>query len=91
MASAKRSARAGTVVCTGTTRVKKAGKVRLVCALNATGRKLRKKGALKVVLTMRFVPKKGAIAVSTRTVTIPRATPTRPIVGPGQQPSAVTG
>ena len=72
VAGAKRGVRAGTVVCSGTLRVKKAGKVRLVCVLNAAGRKLRTKGALKVVLTTRFVPTKGTAAVSTRTVTIPR-------------------
>ena len=72
VAGAKRGVRAGTVVCSATLRVKKAGKVRLVCTLNAAGRKLRTKGALKVVLTTRFVPTQGATAVATRTVTIPR-------------------
>ena len=63
-------ARAGVTVCSVRATVKKAGKVKLACVLNAAGKRLRKKGALKVLLTTTFAPKKGTKATSTRTVTI---------------------
>jgi hypothetical protein len=72
VASGKRFARAGVTVCSVRATVKKAGKVKLACVLNAAGKRLRKKGALKVLLTTTFAPKKGAKATSTRTVTIPK-------------------
>lgn len=72
VASGKRFARAGVTVCSVHATVKKAGKVKLACVLNAAGKRLRKKGALKVLLTTTFAPKKGAKATSTRTVTIPK-------------------
>ena len=40
------------------------------CTLNAAGRKLRRKGALRVTLTTTFTPKRGTNAVGTQTVTI---------------------
>ena len=70
VASGKRLARAGVTVCSVRATVKKAGKVKLACVLNAAGKRLRKKGALKVLLTTTFAPKKGTKATSTRTVTI---------------------
>ena len=72
VASGKRLARAGVTVCSVRAKVKKAGKVKLACVLNAAGKRLRKKGALKVLLATTFAPKKGAKATSTRMITIPK-------------------
>jgi hypothetical protein len=72
VASGKRLARAGVTVCSVRAKVKKAGKVKLVCVLNAAGKRLRKQGALKVVLTTVFSPSKGTKATSTRMITIPK-------------------
>ena len=72
LAAGKRGLRASTSICAATTRVKKAGKVTLRCTLNAAGRKLRSKGALRVTLTTTFAPKRGATAVGTQTITIPK-------------------
>ena len=72
LAAGKRGLRASTSICAATTRVKKAGKVTLRCTLNAAGRKLRSKGALRVKLTTTFAPKRGATAVGTQTITIPK-------------------
>lgn len=62
--------RASTSICAATMRVKKAGKVTLRCTLNAAGKRLRKKGALKVLLTTTFTLKRGTKAVGTQNVTI---------------------
>jgi hypothetical protein len=72
LAAGKRGLRASTSICAATTRVKKAGTVTLRCTLNAAGKRLRKKGALKVVLTTVFSPSKGTKATSTRMITIPK-------------------
>ena len=72
IAGSRRGVRAATVVCRGTAKVKRAGKVKLTCTLNAAGRRLRKKGALKVTLTTAFTPKGGARLVSTQMLTVPK-------------------
>lgn len=42
------------------------------CTLNAAGRKLRRKGALRVTLTTTFALKRGVTAVGTQAITIPK-------------------
>ncbi len=70
--SGKHLGRAGVTVRPVCAKVKAAGKVKLACVLNAAGKRLRKQGALKVVLTTVFSPSKGTKATSTRMITIPK-------------------
>ena len=69
---AAQATRAGVTVCSGTTKVRRAGKAVVICKLNAVGRRLRAKGALTVALTTTFVAKTGARLQSTSTVTFAR-------------------
>ena len=70
--TAAQATRAGVTVCSGSTKVRKAGKAVVVCRLNATGRRLRAKGALTVVLTTTFVAKAGTRLQSASTVVFAR-------------------
>jgi hypothetical protein len=70
--TASQATRAGVTVCSGTAKVRKAGKAIVVCKLNAAGRRLRAKGALTVVLTTTFVAKTGTRLQSASTVTFAR-------------------
>jgi uncharacterized repeat protein (TIGR02543 family) len=70
--TAAQATRAGVTVCSGSTKVRKAGKAVVVCKLNATGRRLRAKGALTVVLTTTFVAKAGTRLQSASTVVFAR-------------------
>ena len=70
--TASQATRAGVIVCSGTTKVRKAGKAVVICKLNAAGRRLRAKGALTVVLTTTFVGANRARLQASSTVTFAR-------------------
>jgi len=65
--TAVQTSRASVTVCSGTTKVRKAGKAVVRCKLNATGRRLRAKGALIVTLTTTFVANTGTRLSGTST------------------------
>ena len=65
--TAVQTSRAGVIVCSGTTKVRKAGKAVVKCTLNANGRRLRAKGALTVTLTTTFVTNTGTRLSGTST------------------------
>ncbi len=66
--TASQATRTAVTICRGTAKVAKAGQASVTCKLNATGRRLRAKGALTVVLTTTFVGKTGARLQATNTV-----------------------
>ncbi len=70
--TASQATRASVTVCRGTTKILKAGKAVVTCTLNATGRRLRAKGTLTVVLTTTFVAKTSTRLQATHTVVLPR-------------------
>ena len=70
--TASQATRAAVTVCSGTTKVAKAGQASVTCKLNAAGRRLRAKGTLTVVLTTTFVAKAGTRLQATSTVVFPR-------------------
>lgn len=70
--TASQATRAIVTVCRGTTKILKAGKAVVTCKLNATGRRLRAKGALTVTLTTTFVAKTSSRLQAAHTVVLPR-------------------
>ncbi|MBM3681121.1 MAG: hypothetical protein FJW81_07330 [Actinobacteria bacterium] len=66
------TARADSAICSGVVKVLKARRVSIVCRLTATGRRLRAKAPLTIVLTTTFTATSGTVHRATRTVVLPR-------------------